>query len=116
MSRLLIVLVGVIAALGASRLSAAQASDKSGEAALARLQTLAGEWEGTFAWTGARKDRGAMNASYYVTGNNSAVVENLTMGGVPTMTTRLSSRWRRLADDTLLRRPKSTPPESNADR
>ena len=86
MSRLLIVLVVVIAALGASGLSAAQASDKSGEAAFARLRTLAGEWEGTFAWTGARKDRGAMNASYYVTGNNSAVVENLTMGGVPTMT------------------------------
>ncbi len=89
MSRLpivVVVVVVVVAALGASRSSVAQASDKSGEAAFARFETLAGEWEGTFAWTGARKDRGAMNASYYVTGNNSAVVENLTMGGVPTMT------------------------------
>ena len=86
MNRLLIVLVMVIVAFGASRL-AAQVPDKAGEAAFERLRTLVGEWEGTFAWSGARKDSGAMNASYYVTGNNSAVVENLMMGGVPSMTT-----------------------------
>ena len=76
----------VITALSAGALCAAQVPDNSGEGALARLRTLAGEWEGTFTWTGARKDTGAMNATYYLTGNNSAVVENLTMAGVPTMT------------------------------
>jgi hypothetical protein len=76
----------VITALGASALSVAEVTDNSGEAAFARIRTLAGEWEGTFAWTGARQDSGTMNATYYLTGNNSAVVENLTMGGVPTMT------------------------------
>jgi hypothetical protein len=54
--------------------------------ALARFRALAGEWQGTFEWTGARTDKGAMNATYYVTGNNSAVVENLTTGGTPSMT------------------------------
>ena len=76
----------VITALSSSTLCVAQVPDNSGEGALARLRTLAGEWEGTFTWTGARKDTGAMNATYYLTGNNSAVVENLTMAGVPTMT------------------------------
>ena len=76
----------VITALSASALCVAQVPDNAGEGALARLRTLAGEWEGTFTWTGARKDTGAMNATYYLTGNNSAVVENLTMAGVPTMT------------------------------
>jgi hypothetical protein len=54
--------------------------------ALARIRTLAGEWQGKFQWTGARTASGAMNATYYLTGNNSAIVENLTVDGVPTMT------------------------------
>jgi hypothetical protein len=82
MTRILV----VIAELGASALSVAEVTDNSGEAAFARIRTLTGEWAGTFAWTGARQDSGTMNATYYLTGNNSAVVENLTMGGVPTMT------------------------------
>jgi hypothetical protein len=56
-------------------------------AALARLATLTGEWEGSFEWTGGRTSRGAMNARYFTTGNGSAVVETLTMDGVPMMTT-----------------------------
>jgi len=76
----------VVAALGAGGLSVATAQDNSGAAAFARLRALAGEWEGTFAWTGARTSTGAMNATYYLTGNGSALVENLTMAGVPTMT------------------------------
>jgi hypothetical protein len=47
---------------------------------------LAGDWTGTFEWTGGRKDSGKMNATYYLTGNGSAVVENLTIGGLPSMT------------------------------
>ena len=56
-------------------------------AALARLAALAGEWEGSAEWTGGRASRGPMNARYYTTGNGSAVVEDLTVDGVPLMTT-----------------------------
>jgi hypothetical protein len=56
-------------------------------AALARLAALTGEWEGSYEWTGGRTSRGAMNASYSTTGNASAVVETLTVDGVPSMTT-----------------------------
>ena len=55
-------------------------------AALDKLRDLAGNWEGTFAWSGARNATGKMGAQYYTTGNGSAVVENLTQDGVPTMT------------------------------
>ena len=76
----------VVAALWANGLSTAVAEENSGAAELAQLRTLAGDWEGTFEWTGARTGKGAMNATYYLTGNSSAVVENLTMQGVPMMT------------------------------
>jgi hypothetical protein len=76
----------IIAALCSSVVRVAKAQDDTGAAALARLRTLAGEWEGTVEWTPSRTGTGAMNATYYLTGNSSAVVENLTMGGVPTMT------------------------------
>lgn len=62
------------------------AQENTGDRALTRLRALAGEWEGSFEWTGARGGAGAMNATYYTTGNGSALVENLTMGGTPTMT------------------------------
>lgn len=48
-------------------------------AGLAQLKSLRGEWEGTYQWTEARHATGPMNASYYVTGNGSALVENLLM-------------------------------------
>lgn len=76
----------VVAALCSSGVCVAKAQDDTGSGALARLRTLAGEWEGTFEWTGGRTSTGKMNATYYLTGNSSAVVENLTLGGVPTMT------------------------------
>src|SRR5262249_20231855 len=63
----------------------ASAPDNSGAAALAKLASLAGEWEGPFEWTGARTGTGRMNVAYSVTGYGSAVVENLTVGGVPSM-------------------------------
>lgn len=54
--------------------------------ALTQFRGLAGEWDGSFEWSGARTAKGKMNASYYETGNGSAVVENLTVDGVPSMT------------------------------
>ena len=52
---------------------------KPGDAlkALEQIKSLVGDWEGTAEWTGARTGKYPMNASYYVTGNGSAVVENL---------------------------------------
>jgi len=63
-----------------------QAEEGSGVTAFGQLKSLAGDWEGTYEWTGARTATGSMNATYYVTGNGSALVENLTMEGVPVMT------------------------------
>ncbi|HEX7253583.1 MAG TPA: hypothetical protein VF376_11930 [Thermoanaerobaculia bacterium] len=64
-----------------------EASDTSPAAeALAKLRTLAGDWEGPVEWTGARTDKGRMNVSYSVTGYGSAVVENLSGDGPPAMT------------------------------
>jgi hypothetical protein len=55
-------------------------------AAFKKLCALAGEWEGSVQWSGARHDSGRMNASYSLTGAGSAVVETLTMDGIPIMT------------------------------
>jgi hypothetical protein len=54
--------------------------------ALEQLKGLTGNWQGTFEWTGARTATGSMNATYYTTGNGSALVENLIMEGAPIMT------------------------------
>jgi hypothetical protein len=51
-----------------------------------RLRALAGEWEGSVEWAGARSEKGKMNATYYLTGAGSSVVENLTVGGTTLMT------------------------------
>lgn len=66
--------------------AAPAAAESDAKAALAKLRALAGEWQGTFEWTGARQDKGEMGARYYVTGRDSAVIENLIADGVPTMT------------------------------
>jgi hypothetical protein len=63
-----------------------EAKEDAGAAALAQLRGLAGEWEGSFEWSGARTATGNINATYYETGNGSAVVENLAVNGVPSMT------------------------------
>jgi len=55
-------------------------------AAFSTLKALAGDWQGTYEWTGERSGFGVMNATYYVTANGTALVENLTAGGVPSMT------------------------------
>src|SRR5947209_6734630 len=64
----------------------AQAEDDSAATTFAKLKSLVGDWEGTLEWTGARTGTGSMNASYYLTGNGSALVENLIMDGAPVMT------------------------------
>jgi len=66
--------------------AAPAAPETDAKAALAKLRALAGEWQGTFEWTGARQDKGEMAARYYVTGRDSAVIEDLVSDGVPTMT------------------------------
>lgn len=43
-----------------------------------KLRALSGEWEGTAAWTG--KPASAVTAHYYITGNGSALVEDLSNG------------------------------------
>jgi hypothetical protein len=50
------------------------------------IKALAGDWQGSFEWIGTTR-KGAMNARYYVTGNGSAVVEDLIVEGSPNMTT-----------------------------
>jgi hypothetical protein len=64
----------------------AETRDGAGAAALAQIRTLAGDWEGTLEWTGARSGTGNVSATYSQTGNGSAVVEDLVMGGVRSMT------------------------------
>jgi len=67
--------------------SPADAPEAPGVRMFERLKTLTGDWEGTFEWSGGRTGSGNVRVSYYLTGGGSAVVENLVMGGVPTMTT-----------------------------
>ncbi|MFL6516439.1 MAG: hypothetical protein ACJ8M1_15590 [Chthoniobacterales bacterium] len=50
------------------------------------IKSLAGDWEGSFEWIGTNR-KGPMNAHYYLTGNGSAVVEDLITDGTPSMTT-----------------------------
>ena len=69
-----------------SSIGFAQATPPDGDAAFKKLSALVGDWEGHYEWTGGRPG-GELKASYYLTGNSSALVENLIMGGVPTMTT-----------------------------
>ena len=63
-----------------------QAGDGDASKALEQLKSLAGSWNGTAQWTGARSGTYPMNASYYVTGNGSALVENLIPEKTPAMT------------------------------
>jgi len=47
-------------------------------AAFDKLLSLAGDWEGTVAWTGDAPSQ--ISADYHTTGNGSAVVEDLSSG------------------------------------
>jgi hypothetical protein len=81
-SKILWVVLGCTAVIT----SALSVEETEGSRALAQMKALAGNWSGTFQWTGGRKDNGSMNATYYVTGNGSAVVENLMNESIPVMT------------------------------
>jgi hypothetical protein len=65
------------------------AADTPADRVLERLRGLAGTWEGTFEWTGARTGSGTARAVYSTAGARSTVVENLFMNGQaePSMTT-----------------------------
>ena len=67
-------------------ISALSAEETESSKALEQIKALIGNWSGTFQWTGGRHDTGSMNATYYVTGNGSAVVENLMTESTPVMT------------------------------
>jgi hypothetical protein len=69
-----------------SLISVGQCEENGGANMFVRLKSLAGDWKGTFEWSGARTGTGAMNASYYLTGGGSALVENLISDGTPVMT------------------------------
>jgi len=79
--------LAAVGLLGLGYLASGQASDeRPAVAALARLGGLAGQWEGSFEWSGARRGTGSLSATYSLTGNGSAVVESLIMGGASAMT------------------------------
>jgi hypothetical protein len=81
----LLAVITLALGIGRAYVSPAQ-DDNSAATAFGKLKLLAGDWEGTFEWTGARTGKGSMNAAYYLTGNGSALVENLIMEGAPIMT------------------------------
>lgn len=56
------------------------------DAAFAWLKGLIGTWQGKAEWTGARTGSYELTATYSLTGNGSAIVENLSTGPVPSMT------------------------------
>ena len=69
----------------------AQHQDHAGPVAVTNnsfnsIKTLVGDWEGHFEWIGTDR-KGSMNARYYLTGNGSALIEDLISDGIPTMTT-----------------------------
>ena len=76
--------LGILLLSGVAR---AQEQESPGPRMFERLKTLTGEWEGTFEWSGGRTGSGNLRVTYALTGGGSALVENLVMGGVPTMTT-----------------------------
>jgi len=80
-SKALWIVLGCVATLAAS-----SAEESESSKALSQIKALIGNWSGTFQWTGGRHDSGSMNATYYVTGNGSAVVENLMNQSTPVMT------------------------------
>lgn len=54
------------------------AAETKANMAFEKLRALNGDWQGTVAWTG--QNPSAISAHYYITGNGSAVVEDLSNG------------------------------------
>ena len=84
-----VALAGAACLIGSAYAADMPAPDAAGPRMFERMRTLAGTWEGTFEWSGGRTGAGKLRATYYVTGNGSALVENLLMGegDAPSMTT-----------------------------
>jgi hypothetical protein len=77
----------LVAVLGLALAGPMQAQENAGAQAYEKIRSLAGDREGSFECSGARTDKGKMDAGYYLPGNGSAVVENLLQDGKPMMTT-----------------------------
>src|SRR5262245_50719573 len=71
--------------LPAAAVSAA-AAGPGADAPFDWIKGLAGEWEGTFEWSGGRTGKVDLRVRYRLTGNGTAVVEDLIMGDEPSMT------------------------------
>jgi hypothetical protein len=67
------------------------------------IKALAGDWQGSYEWIGKNR-KVPMNARYYLTGNGTAVVEDLIIDGNPNMTTVYHGRRRSARDPLLSRR------------
>jgi hypothetical protein len=78
------IITGVVCLFVAGSLTA---GDSAADRMFDRLLGLAGEWEGTYEWSGGRTGSGNLKVTYFVTGNGSAVMETLIQNGTPTMTT-----------------------------
>ena len=52
-----------------------------------RIKALAGDWVGTYKWTGGRDGGGTIRITYTVTGAGSAVIETFTQNGIQSMST-----------------------------
>ena len=77
----------IFSVIGCLALTHAFGAEQSDAAkALEQIKSLAGDWQGKAEWTGARTGSYPVNASYYTTGNGSALVENLIQDGSPVMT------------------------------
>ena len=79
--------LGILAVFLVSAAAPTQGADAPASRLFERMKALSGEWEGTFEWSQGRSGSGPLRVSYFLTGGGSALVENLVMGGVPTMTT-----------------------------
>lgn len=77
----------MVAVFCLSLVGVVRAQEQPFPASFERLRALVGEWKGTFEWSGARSGSGRMDATYYLTGNGSAVLENLITDAIPVMTT-----------------------------
>lgn len=86
MKTLLTTLLASCALIGAQAQHDHTASVPSSNDSFSAIKGLVGDWEGTFEWVGTNRT-GQMNAKYYLTGNGSAVVEDLISNGTPNMTT-----------------------------
>jgi len=73
-----IAVLSISVCIGWSGSMSGQTKEGAAGAAFDKLSSLAGDWQGTVAWTGEQPSD--ISAHYYTTGNGSAVVEDLSNG------------------------------------